>query len=219
MRIIPARAGFTGGGGGWSRLFPGSSPLARGLRGARRKSRVFIGIIPARAGFTPSARDPDAVCRDHPRSRGVYRLRYARRSAFEGSSPLARGLPNNIEVEAELDGIIPARAGFTRSLVHLGPLPQDHPRSRGVYSKTTIFLAAQNGSSPLARGLRWGNYASILGRRIIPARAGFTPIAPPRETRAWDHPRSRGVYTAALIAAWRQTGSSPLARGLRHYWS
>ena len=95
VRIIPARAGFTpepenrtsrppdhprsrgvyegwGGGGGCG---SGSSPLARGLRcrGTRRCGRGRI--IPARAGFTPSGPWSVALCRDHPRSRGVYPVR------------------------------------------------------------------------------------------------------------------------------------------------
>ena len=53
------------------------------------------------------------------------------------------------------------------------------------------------------------------GRRIIPARAGFT--RPPR--RRWgcgtDHPRSRGVYYPCYSEQVVFEGSSPLARGLR----
>ena len=74
----------------------------------------------------------------------------------------------------------------------------------------------QNGSSPLARGLR----CLRLGRRrragIIPARAGFTaPRILPRRSRQ-DHPRSRGVYTPPESLMVMRKGSSPLARGLRH---
>ena len=113
--IIPARAGFTtcGGGYGWAsrdhprsrgvygrRLpttgpQPGSSPLARGLRAARRPPRRLGGIIPARAGFTKLREDFEG-------------------SAF-GSSPLARGLRTTRHEEGGGVRIIPARAGFTRS--------------------------------------------------------------------------------------------------------
>ena len=90
--IIPARAGFT-----WTlasssrqepdhprsrgvyvclrcflRQWPGSSPLARGLRRRGRRGHLGQGIIPARAGFTP-VREPSVEAHpDHPRSRGVY---------------------------------------------------------------------------------------------------------------------------------------------------
>ena len=52
------------------------------------------------------------------------------------------------------------------------------------------------------------------GRRIIPARAGFTPAPSPPTTACADHPRSRGVYGARAAARTRLDGSSPLARGL-----
>ena len=91
-RIIPARAGFTpwrrvrsppkrdhprsrgvykGGGHPMSATL-GSSPLARGLQLWLDGADSHRGIIPARAGFTPT---PPSSCwrsRDHPRSRGVY---------------------------------------------------------------------------------------------------------------------------------------------------
>ena len=70
------------------------------------------------------------------------------------------------------------------------------------------------GSSPLARGL-----PAVRGHprdrlRIIPARAGFTdrPLGP--LPAAQDHPRSRGVYDAAVVVRNGTVGSSPLARGL-----
>ena len=70
------------------------------------------------------------------------------------------------------------------------------------------------GSSPLARGLQRDAQRLEQERRIIPARAGFTP--PPRMAsgRCPDHPRSRGVYSWATSGRTARTGSSPLARGL-----
>ena len=90
--IIPARAGFT-----WAAaparapgadhprsrgVYPpprcpptptgGSSPLARGLLRELRFGLVETGIIPARAGFTMTSPFMKLLCRDHPRSRGVY---------------------------------------------------------------------------------------------------------------------------------------------------
>ena len=110
--IIPARAGFTT---TWApRLLyhrdhprsrgvylrgvvktvarTGSSPLARGLRGRPRRRGRLRRIIPARAGFTGGAGNGVWFSEDHPRSRGVYRLRKPSRRGTNGSSPLARGL-------------------------------------------------------------------------------------------------------------------------------
>ena len=51
------------------------------------------------------------------------------------------------------------------------------------------------GSSPLARGLPALSDADRLLFRIIPARAGFTPIPSHAPRCLPDHPRSRGVYS------------------------
>ena len=275
-RIIPARAGFTllyprfgslltdhPRSRGVYRLEwcasprpPGSSPLARGLRGGRSVSQVQNRIIPARAGFTP--RGPRSARRgpDHPRSRGVYSSARSPCGASCGSSPLARGLRPIIRSAESRRGIIPARAGFTpcpgrgtsrrwdhpRSrgvYTHSGPSApastgssplargllerlraarvrrRDHPRSRGVYWRVSRPGGLGRGSSPLARGLPLGMWVHRVGDGIIPARAGFTR----RRHRDWvrraDHPRSRGVYRVSPGACRRPSGSSPLARGLR----
>ena len=70
------------------------------------------------------------------------------------------------------------------------------------------------GSSPLARGLLPNEGDDYRDARIIPARAGFTLSRARARTRAWDHPRSRGVYSAERTWYRGPRGSSPLARGL-----
>ena len=173
-RIIPARAGFTGPRSSrpaGTQDHPrsrgvyydvvlidcppsGSSPLARGLLESFQHSQTVRRIIPARAGFTASRGPPRRRWPDHPRSRGVYKLLGLTEGKLFGSSPLARGLHDSAHTGACQVGIIPARAGFTRSRRVQVVVEGDHPRSRGVY-----VLAAQvgkflGGSSPLARGLR-----------------------------------------------------------------
>ena len=71
------------------------------------------------------------------------------------------------------------------------------------------------GSSPLARGLLRGLLPPPPGRRIIPARAGFTRLRRVTVSASWDHPRSRGVYHVLAADLQFVPGSSPLARGLR----
>ena len=131
--IIPARAGFTA----WSREAArespdhprsrgvyrgppphprpalGSSPLARGLHGSKAGDGSFNRIIPARAGFTDRRGDRFYAVKDHPRSRGVYASGARRARRDHGSSPLARGLRKWVIWGWPLNGIIPARAGFT----------------------------------------------------------------------------------------------------------
>ena len=70
------------------------------------------------------------------------------------------------------------------------------------------------GSSPLARGLHHNPNPVTPRRRIIPARAGFTHKYRSIHSLVRDHPRSRGVYSAARRNRSPSGGSSPLARGL-----
>ena len=172
----------------------GSSPLARGLRPARRGRPGSRRIIPARAGFTSPFCSCNESRRDHPRSRGVYSQRCSTAMTASGSSPLARGLPAAHQQRAVVRGIIPARAGFTEPRAGVPQRLRDHPRSRGVYNSQNWHAAFPKGSSPLARGLHSPPENGHSGSRIIPARAGFTlpnsvPVFCDR-----DHPRSRGVY-------------------------
>ena len=192
----------------------GSSPLARGLPAARLRRLFCVGIIPARAGFTPGAGSVGAGWWDHPRSRGVYMNPFPRRTISAGSSPLARGLRTVRDVIRGGSGIIPARAGFTRISFSVATDLADHPRSRGVYKPGGRGAPRAGGSSPLARGLHTLHPPRGPHRRIIPARAGFTVRGFVVFQYMKDHPRLRGVYHA-LRATWQSsTGSSPLARGL-----
>ena len=120
LGIIPARAGFTSGTpspiptlsdhprsrgvyaqGMPVRInIPGSSPLARGLQLVPKRVPGGTGIIPARAGFTPTVAGATGGDADHPRSRGVYRRRTQWGGRHPGSSPLARGLLNIHHVTA-----------------------------------------------------------------------------------------------------------------------
>ena len=134
--IIPARAGFTRAApyalrqrgdhprsrgvypypAGSPRLILGSSPLARGLPTVTSRGPTVGRIIPARAGFTPTAYVRSSRPWDHPRSRGVYWRSASSWTPACGSSPLARGLPGRKRRAGHLRGIIPARAGFTSRL-------------------------------------------------------------------------------------------------------
>ena len=195
----------------------GSSPLARGLQVRCGHAPQCTGIIPARAGFTPSTSPPPGPRRDHPRSRGVYSPCVTWGEWMQGSSPLARGLHATGARWEKDSRIIPARAGFTRHGPDAACGVGDHPRSRGVYPMSHVCAWLTVGSSPLARGLP-GVLAVSPGRaRIIPARAGFTPWGQRTRLRGLDHPRSRGVYARDSWQAGLDSGSSPLARGLR--WS
>ena len=177
-RIIPARAGFTGRraesspagtdhprsrgvyrkSGGKCITTMGSSPLARGLLTLDANDVINVGIIPARAGFTQALTRKLRTRRDHPRSRGVYRIADSNLAMAKGSSPLARGLPPIFRYGGTISGIIPARAGFTARPCWQDRERRDHPRSRGVYADVHQNERDHAGSSPLARGLRQGGF-------------------------------------------------------------
>ena len=192
--IIPARAGFTRRGrlcarpvtdhprsrgvykssNGALACLPGSSPLARGLPLRHRAPRAVRRIIPARAGFTQRAWPRGCRPGDHPRSRGVYVRELPDDDRGLGSSPLARGLLESLIEDFKRRRIIPARAGFTLTMCAVPLREGDHPRSRGVYALSMNQATVDQGSSPLARGLRSEvtDFEHVPG--IIPARAGFT---------------------------------------------
>ena len=174
----------------------------------------LIRIIPARAGFTERNIPQIMGKQDHPRSRGVYYPKVTRIIYDEGSSPLARGLLIRDNYPYARIRIIPARAGFTFSRRRRRRPREDHPRSRGVYTRTPESDAIAVGSSPLARGLHSRPLLGPLQRGIIPARAGFTFVDNLHWTERRDHPRSRGVYWRRTPCTSSEDGSSPLARGL-----
>ena len=230
-RIIPARAGFTASRGPPRRRWPdhprsrgvykllgltegklfGSSPLARGLPMASLRVVYRVRIIPARAGFTPYRMRRCSPCADHPRSRGVYWSRILATLSRRGSSPLARGLRVTAPLESDRRGIIPARAGFTRSAGCCRTRCWDHPRSRGVYAGRRLRPAGTRGSSPLARGLRWQDVRHGRRLRIIPARAGFT-LADPWNPNDEPHYQTAFAFTADLALAPQSSDSAVVSQ-------
>ena len=194
-RIIPARAGFT------ARVTcaPASArdhPRSRGVYMPSRAGSVScLGSSPLARGLRSRDDWIETILVDHPRSRGVYPRQFRRKIYQAGSSPLARGLHRVQSDSSQVEGIIPARAGFTADELMVGEHGLDHPRSRGVYRRRTGRRSPRPGSSPLARGLPRCCRSPRTGRR--------------------DHPRSRGVYSAHTVKLWPSPGSSPLARGLR----
>ena len=71
------------------------------------------------------------------------------------------------------------------------------------------------GSSPLSRGILRRLPRLAARGRIIPALAGNTGFSWPTGRWSWDHPRSRGEYSAGCRRWLPGTGSSPLSRGIR----
>ena len=132
----------------------GSSPLARGTQPRIARHAATFGLIPARAGNTDALGYEPWGVRAHPRSRGEhFRICFLRTSA-QGSSPLARGTPNEPLKATSGMGLIPARAGNTVLCVVFPTQDGAHPRSRGEHLSAGAPRVTAAGSSPLARGTR-----------------------------------------------------------------
>ena len=75
------------------------------------------------------------------------------------------------------------------------------------------WVHADTGSSPRARGAVGGHTGVRVGRGIIPARAGSSPLLHSQPPILWDHPRARGEqWQDSARMSWLG-GSSPRARG------
>ena len=132
-RIIPARAGFTT-----------SNSLRVGVRWDHpRACGVYIprwvpgsvkeGSSPRVRGLPRASTAGGPGSSDHPRACGVYAAEDAWVDPRRGSSPRVRGLPHSHTQGSTQRGIIPARAGFTHTLIITKLLTTDHPRACGVY--------------------------------------------------------------------------------------
>ena len=133
------------------------------------------GLIPARAGNTGFQALCLLLIGAHPRSRGEHMGYIRERQASSGSSPLARGTPEELTNGGGLNGLIPARAGNT--FCQGGPPGSGgaHPRSRGEHYPYKDSDPDYEGSSPLARGTHPNHDLKSLRYGLIPARAGNTP--------------------------------------------
>ena len=74
-------------------------------------------------------------------------------------------------------------------------------------------MAADLGSSPLARGTQRLRSPDVSVVGLIPARAGNTMSGLSSKSAVRAHPRSRGEHTLRPSVCVRCRGSSPLARG------
>ena len=93
----------------------GSSPHTRGAQALDRRGLLFVRIIPAYAGSTPSTSGQIGGDADHPRIRGEHPIAAKPDNLVMGSSPHTRGAHRLSLHELALERIIPAYAGSTRT--------------------------------------------------------------------------------------------------------
>ena len=176
----------------------GSSPLTRGGRHCCPSRIVVIGLIPAYAGRTYSARVHGRSTRAHPRLRGADGAMVASCSRAMGSSPLTRGGLPREQSDFVKAGLIPAYAGRT-SYPSLPCSPDTaHPRLRGADRGMQRRSAMMLGSSPLTRGGPHKIAHGVTARGLIPAYAGRTIARVTTSARCRAHPRLRGADGAGF---------------------
>ena len=191
----------------------GSSPLTRGAHWVACQCPAVCGLIPAHAGSTHEQGHDPVLCGAHPRSRGEHQLGGSACSYLFGSSPLTRGAPQSLRRSFRLLGLIPAHAGSTTKRCLLSTAVRAHPRSRGEHSSPSSGSGCLRGSSPLTRGARLRRMLRPPRLRLIPARAGSTPVLRGQATAPRAHPRSRGEHGVSSPRFAPAGGSSPLTRG------
>ena len=172
-------------------------------------------LIPARAGKTSRVMSDPSQWEAHPRACGENALAPHRYCVALGSSPRVRGKRRGVARRARAPGLIPARAGKTSPGGGRGRGTAAHPRACGENTDAGASAPASAGSSPRVRGKRPCARVAGLAGRLIPARAGKTPISPACCASTPAHPRACGEN--AFITAQQQllSGSSPRVRGKR----
>ncbi len=232
-RLIPARAGTTGGrrdgdggagahpraggdhAGPPTRVWPfrGSSPRGRGPPGHAAPVGAGGGLIPARAGTTPAPAPRTRFAGAHPRAGGDHEHQDRFGWACYGSSPRGRGPRCPDDRSAVGAGLIPARAGTTAASRDPSARTWAHPRAGGDHAAPALPARGRSGSSPRGRGPPAERDRQGQRRRLIPARAGTTGPRPPIPTRTPAHPRAGGDHSWAVITGSAASGSSPRGRG------
>ena len=196
-----------------SSFVAGSSPRVRGKRGGDDALAAAPGLIPARAGKTPTRPPASSTRAAHPRACGENVRALLVSVSRVGSSPRVRGKQQPARAVGWHHGLIPARAGKTAAVDLFTVVGPAHPRACGENnSHVSSFLASQ-GSSPRVRGKQGRVDEHRHRRRLIPARAGKTPACPQVGTGLWAHPRACGENWSMTAMTARAPGSSPRVRG------
>ena len=171
------------------------------------------GIIPAYAGNTSSLRLRWTGGRDHPRVCGEHPLGSPPLGSGSGSSPRMRGTRQGSTAKRAADGIIPAYAGNTFSLLLVLGRRRDHPRVCGEHPLVRRCVPRDPGSSPRMRGTQLFCLCRKLSTGIIPAYAGNTFYNTSKLLLIRDHPRVCGEHESPASQPLRNSGSSPRMRG------
>ena len=194
---------------------PGSSPRVRGKPPRERAGPPVRGLIPACAGKTRLCSTTCPEPRAHPRACGENARILSRTQWTRGSSPRVRGKHPLTRCHFSSRGLIPARAGKTRSTWRTPSPRQAHPRACGENNGMGEGVVGCFGSSPRVRGKPIEQQFLRARVGLIPARAGKTPsTTSPKKARP-AHPRACGENIKTTAPPAIEAGSSPRVRGKR----
>ena len=187
----------------------------RGILSHSSRLLRINGITPAHAGNTICEAEITLVVRDHPRTRGEYRMSAHSPKSNWGSPPHTRGIRVIKELRPTWVGITPAHAGNTIGSYLSQYLAKDHPRTRGEYIDMYKVALEDVGSPPHTRGILVAQRYRWRRDGITPAHAGNTASIASATCSVGDHPRTRGEYLAQSVVVVIYPGSPPHTRGIR----
>ena len=193
----------------------GSSPRVRGKPELTARTLTLTRLIPARAGKTSAECGWPCGRGAHPRACGENPVGSAAPSADCGSSPRVRGKRRQRRRGRSVLGLIPARAGKTRSCAPSTTPRTAHPRACGENRLRGFSRVRAWGSSPRVRGKPVDANACLSACRLIPARAGKTDVCDMPNCRPRAHPRACGENAVVREFGEAARGSSPRVRGKR----
>ena len=170
----------------------GLSPRTRGSRRLQHGRPARNGPIPADAGEPTSQPYSSAPRGAYPRGRGGAHPSRNRRMAQAGLSPRTRGSQDIADMQAGLNGPIPADAGEPHQCGQADQRRRAYPRGRGGAQNPLFGLGQGLGLSPRTRGSRQLGRPANCAPGPIPADAGEPTwsCVPVRTRRAY--PRGRG---------------------------
>ena len=154
------------------RVDRGSPPRARGHPPATNHTPRRRGLTPACAGTSSPTTSAIIGGRAHPRVRGDIRTVSDGSSAGWGSPPRARGHRAAGPVRGAAQGLTPACAGTSRTVVVVHHRRGAHPRVRGDIHACRCAGSTRRGSPPRARGHHAGAGGGRAVRGLTPACAG-----------------------------------------------
>ena len=148
----------------------GSSPRGRGKPAVPSEVRDRAGLIPARAGKTDRMSPISCPRPAHPRAGGENQDENVINLSKQGSSPRGRGKLADQGLTLDGLGLIPARAGKTRTMTLRLEREGAHPRAGGENGRLHGLDEEGAGSSPRGRGKRGLHRPGLARSGLIPAR-------------------------------------------------